>query len=93
MGLGLESERRGLFGRVLILPGDMQYEIRKVKHEKEVWGVNQGHQGPYPNRLHVQTQIPAAQAEQVDDDVAPVTAEYVPIKARNVREVDSKTRL
>ncbi len=34
-----------------------------------------------PNQQHIETQIPAIQAEQVEDDVAPVTAEYVPTKA------------
>jgi hypothetical protein len=29
----------------------------------------------------VETQVPATQAEQVEDDVAPVTAEYFPAKA------------
>jgi hypothetical protein len=29
------------------------------------------------------TQVPAIQAEQVEDDVAPVAAEYVPTKARD----------
>ncbi len=50
--------------------------------EKEVW-VNQGRQGPHPNQWHVKTQVPAIQAEQVDDDVAPKMAEYVPAKAKN----------
>ncbi len=36
---------------------------------------NQRHQGPHPN------QVPAIQAEQVADDVAPVMEEYVPAKA------------
>jgi hypothetical protein len=31
----------------------------------------------------METQVPAIQAEQVSDDVAPVTAEYVPAKASN----------
>ncbi len=31
----------------------------------------------------VETHVPAIQAEQVEDDVAPVTAEYVPAKARD----------
>ena len=29
----------------------------------------------------MKTKLPAIQAEQVEDDVAPVTAEYVPVKA------------
>ncbi len=29
----------------------------------------------------METQLPATQAEQVEDDVAPVTTEYVPAKA------------
>ena len=29
----------------------------------------------------MKTTVPAIQAEQVEDDVAPVTAEYVPAKA------------
>ncbi len=29
----------------------------------------------------MKTKVPAVQAEQVEDDVAPVTAEYVPTKA------------
>jgi hypothetical protein len=28
----------------------------------------------------METKVPAVQAEQVEDDVAPVTAEYVPAK-------------
>ncbi len=31
----------------------------------------------------METKLPATQAEQVEDDVAPVTAEYVPAKARD----------
>jgi hypothetical protein len=43
----------------------------------------QGHQGPHSNKSQVETQVPALQAEQVEDDVAPVTAEYVPAKPRD----------
>jgi hypothetical protein len=41
----------------------------------------------------METTLPAIQAEQVEDDVAPVTAEYVPAKARDEEYVldDSKT--
>jgi hypothetical protein len=53
--------------------------------------VNQGRQDPQPNQEHVETQVPATQAKQAKDDVAPVTAEYVPAKARWL--VDSKTIL
>ena len=45
--------------------------------------VNQGRQGPYPNQWHNETKVPAEQAEHVEDDVAPVAAEYVPAKARD----------
>jgi hypothetical protein len=31
----------------------------------------------------MKTKLPAIQAEQVEDDVPPVTAEYVPAKASN----------
>ena len=31
----------------------------------------------------METQVPAIQSEQVADDVAPVTAEYVPAKTRD----------
>jgi hypothetical protein len=31
----------------------------------------------------METKVPAIQAEQVEDDVAPVAEEYVPAKARN----------
>ncbi len=54
----------------------------KKRHEKEV-RVNQGHQNPHPNQRHIKTKAPATQAEQVEDDVAPVTAEYVPAKAKD----------
>ncbi len=39
------------------------------------------------------TKLPAIQAEQVEDDVAPVTAEYVPAKASEgeYAYVDSNT--
>ncbi len=40
-----------------------------------------------------ETKRPAIQAEQVEDDVAPTTAEYVPAKVTNDEEyacVDSK---
>jgi hypothetical protein len=39
------------------------------------------------------TKLPAIQAVQVEDDVAPVTAEYVPAKARDEEQayVDSNT--
>ncbi len=33
---------------------------------------------PHPNQCHMETKLPAMQAEQVEDDVAPITAEYVP---------------
>jgi hypothetical protein len=41
----------------------------------------------------MKTKQPAIQAEQVEDDVAPVTAEYVPAKASNTEcaYVDSNT--
>ncbi len=41
----------------------------------------------------METKVPAIQAEQVEDDVAPVTAEYVPAKARDEEYayVDSNT--
>jgi hypothetical protein len=55
-------------------------EIHKARHEKEVW-VNQGRQGRNPNQWYVGIQVPAIQVEQVEDDVALVTAEYVPAKA------------
>jgi hypothetical protein len=32
---------------------------------------------------YIETIVPAIQAEQVADDVAPVTAEYVPARARD----------
>ncbi len=35
------------------------------------------------NQKRVETIVPAIQAEQVEDDVAPATAEYVPAKARD----------
>jgi hypothetical protein len=40
----------------------------------------------------METKLPAIQAEQVEDDVAPVKAEYVPAKARDEEygQVDSK---
>ena len=37
----------------------------------------------------METQLPAIQAEQVEDDVAPMTTEYVPAKASH--EEYSKT--
>ena len=37
--------------------------------------VNRGRQDPQPNHGHVEIKVPATQAEQVEDDVAPVTAE------------------
>jgi hypothetical protein len=57
-----------------------------------VW-VNQGCQGPHPNQWHIETIVPTIQAEQVADDVVPVTAEYVPAKARDEEYglVDSNT--
>ncbi len=36
---------------------------------------------PVMSRTHIETNLPAMQAEQVEDDVAPVTVEYVPAKA------------
>ena len=53
--------------------------------------VNRGRQDPQPNHGHVEIKVPATQAEQVEDDVATVTAEYVPAKARGL--VDSKAIL
>ncbi len=60
----------------------IKIEIHKARNEKEVWG-NQEHQGPHPNQQLIETKVPAIQAEQVEDDVAPVTAEYVPAKTRD----------
>ncbi len=34
-----------------------------------------------PNQCHIDTTVPAIQAEQTEFDVAPATAEYVPAKA------------
>ena len=64
----------------------------KARQEKKVW-VSQGCQGPQLNHCHVGTQVPAIQAEQVEDDVAPVAAEYVPAKVSHEEYglVDSKT--
>jgi hypothetical protein len=41
---------------------------------------------------HVETNVPAIQAEQDESDVAPMTAEYVPAKAmdKEYAQVDSK---
>ncbi len=39
---------------------------------------------------NVETQVPAIQAEQVAEDVAPVTAEYVPAKATIRRQALSE---
>ncbi len=39
------------------------------------------HRDPHPNQWHMETKVPAIQTEQVEDDVASVTAEYVPAKA------------
>ncbi len=43
--------------------------------------------------VNIDTQVPAIQAEQVKDDVAPVTAEYVPAKSSHEEygKVDSNT--
>jgi hypothetical protein len=43
----------------------------------------------------METKLPARQAEQVEDDVAPVTAEYVPANARDEEyaRVDSNTNV
>jgi hypothetical protein len=38
---------------------------------------------PPQSMAYMETKLPAIQAEQVEDDVAPVAAEYVPAKARN----------
>jgi hypothetical protein len=70
----------GLICLVLILPDNMQ--DKSTRKNKEVW-INQGRQDPHPNQSHIETQVPAIQAEQVEDDVAPVTEEYVPAKARD----------
>jgi hypothetical protein len=34
-----------------------------------------------PNQYHMEATLPAIQVEQVESDVAPVTAEYVPAQA------------
>ncbi len=41
----------------------------------------------------METKLPAIQVEQVEDDVAPVTAEYVPAKASDAEYayIDSNT--
>ncbi len=36
---------------------------------------------PNPNQLYIDTKVPALQAMHVEDNVAPVTAEYVPVQA------------
>ena len=38
-------------------------------------------QCPRPNQWHIETKVPALQAEHVEDDVASVIEEYVPAKA------------
>jgi hypothetical protein len=58
---------------------EIKIQIGKAKNEKEMW-VQQGHQEPHPNQWHIETKLPAIQGEQLEDDVAPVTAEYVPAK-------------
>ncbi len=69
--------------RIRILSGNMHDKAtRQGRHEEEM-RVNQGRQDPQPNQGHVEIKVPATQAEQVADDVAPVTAEYVPAKARD----------
>ena len=40
----------------------------------------------------METKLPAIQAEQVEDDVAPATAEYVPEKASDEEWVESIRR-
>ncbi len=40
----------------------------------------------------METKLPAIQAEQVEDDVAPMTAEYVPAKASDEEWVKSIRR-
>jgi hypothetical protein len=40
------------------------------------------------NQWHIDTKIPAIQAEQVEDDVPPVTAEYVPVTASDKETQD-----
>ena len=39
------------------------------------------HQNHHPSQWHIETKVPAIQAEQTEFDVAPVTPEYVPAKA------------
>ncbi len=38
----------------------------------------QEHEDSRPNQRYYETKVPAVQAEQVEDDVAPMTAEYFP---------------
>ncbi len=53
----------------------------KARHEKRLC-VHQERHTPHPIQWYIcDTVVPAIQAEQVVDDVAPVTAEYVPAKA------------
>ncbi len=42
-----------------------------------------GHQDSHPQSMTYGDKLPAIQAEQVEDDVAPVTAEYFPAKSND----------
>ena len=53
-------------------------ELVKTKNELPVMSRTPR---PSPKSTTFETQLPAIHAEQVEDDVAPVTTEYVPAKA------------
>jgi hypothetical protein len=69
-------------------------ELVKTKNESPVMS-RTSRPSPQSNQWHMETkpELPARQAEQVEDDVAPVTAEYVPAIASDEEyaRVDSNT--
>jgi hypothetical protein len=50
----------------------------KTKHELPIMCKATKTRAPIKDILNFETKVPAVQAEQVEDDVAPMTAEYVP---------------
>jgi hypothetical protein len=79
-----------------------KYEVKietlqgKKDMRKRCVGKTKDAERPHPQSMrHIETQVPAIQAEQAEDDVDPVTAEYVPAKASHdeYAYVDSNTNV
>jgi hypothetical protein len=72
LGLFSKQEQRGQRGREGGRRGGLTNKQRFVCALQDI-------KTPFPiNDVYIETNVPSIQAEHVEDDVAPVTVEYVP---------------